>query len=128
MHEGWITLAHQHHRLDFMELPVTDMERAKSFYRDAFGWEYNHYGPAYAGIRSNPEENMPEIGGFLLAEEVVTGGPLLILYSDDLEVSEKAVVAAGGTITKPTYDFPGGQRFQFRDTEGNVLAIWTVVE
>lgn len=111
-----------------MELPVTDMERAKSFYRDAFGWEFNHYGPSYAGIRSNPEEAMPEVGGFLLAEEVVPGGVLLILYSDDLIASEQAVTAAGGTVVKATYDFPGGKRFQFRDTEGNVLAIWTITD
>lgn len=123
-----LPLSHQHHRLDFMELSVTDLERAKSFYRDAFGWEFNHYGPSYAGIRATPEEAMPEVGGFLVAEQVVSGGALLILYSDDLDVTEMAVTAAGGAVVRPTYDFPGGKRFEFRDTEGNVLAVWTVTE
>lgn len=115
----------QHHRLDYAELPVTDLERATSFYREAFGWEFNSYGPRYAGIRANPEEQMPEVGGFRLADEVVPGGPLLILRSDDLVASEQAVTAAGGTVVEPPSDFPGGRRFEFRDTEGNVLAVWT---
>lgn len=116
----------QHHRLDYTELSVTDLERATAFYRDAFGWAFNHYGPGYAGIRANPEEQEPEVGGFVLTDEVVPGGALLVLYSDDLEATERAVTEAGGAIVRAAYDFPGGRRFHFCDTEGNVLAVWTV--
>lgn len=49
----------------------------------------------------------------------------MILYSVNLPASEAAVVAAGGTVVEPPYDFPGGRRFHFRDTEGNVLAVWS---
>ncbi len=60
--------------------------------------------------------------GICLADHVVPGGPLVILYSNDLERSCEAVKLAGGTITTETFSFPGGRRFHFRDPSGNVLA------
>jgi predicted enzyme related to lactoylglutathione lyase len=51
------------------------------------------------------------------------GGPLVIIYSDDLEASERAVTAAGATITE-RHEFPGGRRFHFVQG-GCELAVWT---
>ena len=118
-------MAPQHHRLDYSELSVLDLERAQRFYTDAFGWAFNNYGPTYAGIRETPTEPYPEVGGFAVTDEVRVGGPLLILYSDDLDASRTLVLSAGGDIHTEPYDFPGGRRFHFRDTEGNVLAVWS---
>lgn len=50
--------------------------------------------------------------------------PLPVLYSADLEASVERVVAAGGTILKPIFSFPGGRRFHFADPSGNELAMW----
>jgi predicted enzyme related to lactoylglutathione lyase len=41
---------------------------------------------------------------------------------ESLEATETAVKRAGGVITKPTFSFPGGRRFHFRDPAGNELA------
>ena len=57
-------------------------------------------------------------------DEVRSGGPLVILFSSDLEASVRAVVAAGGTITTEPFTFPGGRRFHFTDPSGNELAVW----
>jgi predicted enzyme related to lactoylglutathione lyase len=35
------------------------------------------------------------------------------------------VAAAGGTITKPIFSFPGGRRFHFADPAGNEMAVWS---
>ncbi len=35
-----------------------------------------------------------------------------------------AVRAAGGTITKDIYEFPGGRRFELTDPAGNALGVW----
>ena len=32
---------------------------------------------------------------------------------------------AGGKITKPIYEFPGGRRFHFTDPDGYELAVWS---
>jgi uncharacterized protein len=113
---------HSHHEIDYIEFGVTDMARAQRFYAAAFGWEFTEYGPAYAGIR---RRSGGEIGGLRLESEVASGGPLVILYSDDLESSLSAVQKAGGEITQDTFEFPGGRRFQFKDPSGNELAVWS---
>lgn len=112
---------HTHHAIDYIELSVRDLEAAKRFYAEAFGWEFNDYGPGYAGIRSGDGEE----GGLRLTEEVRPGGPLVILYSRDLEASQAAVERAGGTIVQEIFAFPGGRRFQFADPSGNELAVWS---
>ena len=48
-----------------------------------------------------------------------------MLYAGDLEGTEAKVRAAGGTIVKPIFSFPGGRRFQFTDPNGNELAVWS---
>ena len=112
-----------HHGINYIEFTVADMQKAKDFYGAAFGWQFTDYGPEYAGIRSLDGEG--ECGGICVAEKVVPGGPLVILYSDNLEQSLESVMAAGGKITTPTFSFPGGRRFHFSDPSGNVLAVWS---
>ncbi len=51
--------------------------------------------------------------------------PLVILKAVDLEAAEAAVKAVGGSITRPTFSFPGGRRFHFREPGGNELAVWS---
>lgn len=116
---------HSHHAIDYIEFPVADLERAKRFYAEAFGWTFNDYGEQYVGIRrpgGNPEQ---EAGGFRPVDSVTPGGVLVILYSDDLEASLARVRSAGGEITAEPFSFPGGRRFEFADPDGHVLAVWT---
>ena len=113
-----------HHRIDYIEISVSDLKRARTFYEAAFGWSFQEYGPAYAGIQGEGRE----VGGLCVVEELSaqpSSAPLVILYSDELEGSVRAVRDAGGTITQPIYAFPGGRRFHFADTEGNQLAVWS---
>lgn len=111
-----------HHEIDYIELAVTDLVAAKRFYAEAFGWEFNEYGDAYAGIRRAAGG---EVGGLRLDTEVASGGPLVILYSNDLEASTESVRQAGGEVLGEIVSFPGGRRFRFRDPSGNVLAVWS---
>jgi predicted enzyme related to lactoylglutathione lyase len=113
--------AHTHHAIDYIEIAVTDIDAAKAFYSAAFGWSLVDYGPEYAGIQGDGKE----LGGLRHDTEVRTGGPLVILYSEDLEGSLEAVAAAGGSIVKPIEPFPGGRRFHFADPAGNELAVWS---
>ncbi len=120
--EAIVTLGTQsHHRIDYIELTVSDMQAAQRFYREAFGWEFTDYGPDYAGIKLGDGE----MGGMRSDVLVKVGGPLVILYSDDLEASRDAVTRAGGGISSEPFEFPGGRRFHFSDPSGNELAVWT---
>ena len=114
-----------HHVIETVEFAVRDLVRAKRFYAGAFGWASTDYGPAYAGIQS-PDG---EICGLAESDDVwaggpQTGGPLVILFSDDPEASRRAVESAGGVVSKAPFAFPGGRRFHFRDPSSNELAVW----
>jgi predicted enzyme related to lactoylglutathione lyase len=114
---------HSNHSIDYIEFTVRDLATAKLFYADAFGWKLIDYGPSYAGIQCDNRE----VGGLCQSDEIRTRGPLVILFSSDLEVSINAVTAAGGRIVKEPYAFPGGRRFHFADPSGNELAVWSNV-
>lgn len=116
--------SHHHHAIDYVELTVTDITAAKRFYAAAFGWQFNDYGPEYAGIRSPHGESVPEVGGLRQDERTRPGGPLILLYSADLDKSVEAVNNAGGQVVAGPYDFPGGRRFHFTDPSGNELGVW----
>ncbi|HJN14415.1 MAG TPA: VOC family protein, partial [Armatimonadota bacterium] len=45
-----------HHAIDYIEFSVVDLAEAKRFYGAAFGWEFNDYGPDYAGIKGGSGE------------------------------------------------------------------------
>lgn len=112
--------AHQHHCIDYIELTVKDVAKAKAFYGEAFGWQFSDYGPDYAGIKGKGRE----VGGLTKGKPRVNGGgPLVVLFSNDLDASLAAVKAAGGKVKKP-FAFPGGRRFHFLDPSGNELAVW----
>ncbi|HKS43563.1 MAG TPA: VOC family protein [Amycolatopsis sp.] len=116
---------HRHHAIDYVELTVTDLEQAKRFYAEAFGWQFNDYGPGYAGIRS--PQGAAEVGGLRADQEVRAGGPLVLLYSTDLDRSVEAVKSAGGQVVNGPCEFPGGRRFHFTDPSGNELGVWAAV-
>ena len=107
-------------RIDNIEFNVTDIERAKKFYGEAFGWNFTDFGPEYC------EFNDGRItGGFTTLGPVKTGGPLVILFADDLAETQKRLEGLGAKITVPVFEFPGGRRFHFADPEGYELAVWS---
>jgi predicted enzyme related to lactoylglutathione lyase len=114
---------HTHHAIDYIEFTVSDLVAAKTFYGAAFGWRFNDYGPEYAGIQGEGGE----VGGLHQTSALRKGGPLVVLYSDDLEASLAAVHSAGGRVVKEPFSFPGGRRFHFVDPSGNELAVWSPV-
>ena len=107
-------------RIDYLELPATDVARTKRFYIDAFGWRFTDYGPDYTSF-----EDGRLAGGFRKADGAGAGGPLIVIFAVDLAAAEKSVTKAGGRIVKPVFDFPGGRRFHFTDPSGNELAVWS---
>lgn len=117
------TSTHTHHAIDYVELSVTDMAAAQRFYATAFGWRFTDYGPEYAGFTTPGMSR--EAGGMTVSAQVTRGGPLVILFSTDLEASLRAVKEAGGRITTEPFEFPGGRRFHFADPSGNELAVWS---
>jgi len=110
----------QHRRIDYVEFPATDIDATKQFYTEVFGWKFRDFGPEYTSFNDGRMR-----GGFQSSPKVGVGGPLVVLYSTDLEATESEVKNSGGQIVKRTFKFPGGRRFHFSDPSGNVLAVWS---
>lgn len=114
-------------KINYIELPASDLDATKRFYGEAFGWTFVDYGPQYIAFNGAGID-----GGFTLEAEAVAAtdggvqrGALVVLYADDLETTESRVQSLGGTILKPIFSFPGGRRFHFSDPCGNELAVWS---
>jgi len=108
-------------RPNFIELPARDIERSKAFYRSVFAWEMTDFGPTYACTMTGDVD----VGLQADATEA-SRSPLPVICVQNLESAFAAVVAAGGRIVKPIFEFPGGRRFQFLDPSGNELAVMAV--
>lgn len=110
--------------IDYVEFSAFDLARVRSFYESVFGWKFESWGEDYLGF-SDGRLN----GGFQKSPAGDRKGerfaPLVILFSRDLEASRQAVRDNGGRVVREIFPFPGGRRFHFQDTEGNVLAVWS---
>ena len=90
----------------------------------ASGWRANFedYGPEYMAFSNQGLDS-----GFYLPDKVSSaenGSALIVFYRDDLNETLSKIKKSGGTILKPIFDFPGGQRFHFSDANGNEYAVW----
>jgi predicted enzyme related to lactoylglutathione lyase len=112
--------AAQDRRIDYIELPCTNIEETKGFYSDVFGWEFTDYGPDYTSFTDGRLA-----GGFTVTPEVAAGGPLIVIYTADLSAIETLIRESGGRIVREAFEFPGGRRFHFTDPSGNELAVWS---
>ena len=112
-----------HEKINYVEFPARDLEKTKHFFINTFGWSCQDFGPEYVAF-SGAGLN----GGFFqseLAANTNKGSALVVLYSEELEKTLEKIEAAGGSIVKPVFSFPGGRRFHFREPSGNELAVWS---
>jgi predicted enzyme related to lactoylglutathione lyase len=114
-----------HNKITYIEFTTTDIARTKQFYGTVFGWTFKDWGPDY--IDCNAADSGIAIGFAkgAASQEQPKSAPLVVLYSADLKATQAAVVAAGGSIVVPIFEFPGGRRFHFSDGLGNVLGVWS---
>ena len=111
-------------RIDYVEIPVTDLDRTREFFGALFGWEFQEWGPDYYSFSDGRLE-----GGLRRSEAPApASGVLLVFYSDDLERDHARVQELGATISQDIFEFPGGRRFHFVDPVGTEYAIWSAID
>lgn len=112
-----------HEKINYVEFPVKDIEATKDFFGSVFGWSFVDYGPEYTAF-----SNQGLDGGFYKSDKTVStkiGSALIVFYSEDIESTQIKIKNAGGSIIKPVFSFPGGQRFHFTDSNNNEYAVWS---
>lgn len=108
-------------RIDYVEIPVIDLQKTQEFFTAMFGWSFEVWGDEYISFNDGQLD-----GGFRLSESPAPAdGALIIFYSDNLERDVDRVQELGATISKEIFAFPGGRRFHFIDPVGTEYAIWS---
>lgn len=106
-------------KLDYLEFPAVNgtLDNMKAFYAGAFGWAFTDYGSGYSAFSEGID------GGFDGSTESTKILP--VLFSENLEVTQRQVEELGGQVIRPIFLFPGGRRFHFIDPAGNEMAVWS---
>ena len=113
----------QHEKINYVEFPAKDLDKAKTFFTAVFNWSFTDYGPEYTAF-----ENEGLDGGFFKSDNVVdadSGSALIVFFSESLEETQAKVEENGGVISQAIFEFPGGRRFHFKDLNGNEYAVWS---
>lgn len=121
-------------RLIHFEIHVDDMERAKKFYGEVFGWTFQDWSD-YAGMpyfgAVTGDENEMGINGALMQRQ----GPPLVQHQplngyactmgvEDYDASEEKILANGGVVAMTKHALPGmAWQGYYKDTEGNIFGI-----
>jgi len=117
------------------EVPAKNLKRAQSFYRDVFGWQTNEM-PMGTGSYTLVTTAPTDENGMLKEPGAINGGmvkmakpfagPVITLQVDDIDESLKAVVKKGGkVVTKKTPMGEFGFYGYFKDSEGNLMGLFT---
>ena len=120
-------------RVVHFEIPADDMERAKRFYSENFGWKLNQLGPEMGGyvlVQTGPsdDQGMPHdrafINGGLMNRDPSASSPVLVIAVADADAAVDKVKKSGGALVGEIMDIPNVGRYaRVRDTEGNVIGV-----
>ena len=109
--------------IDYVEFPIQSSQSfaaVKRFYKDVFDWSFQDWGDEYSDTKGSGITS-----GFSATPAHRPAGPLIVLFTVDLEAARERVINAGGTIAKDIVSFPGGRRFEYVDPAGNQLGVWS---
>lgn len=121
-------------RVVHFEIQADDVERAKTFYAEAFGWEFQDYGQftgsAYWGVVTGSEDEIGINGGLLQRPTPAPGAGqgtnafVCTVGVENYDDTERRILAAGGRVALPKMALTGmAWQGYYLDTEGNTFGI-----
>ncbi|WP_028281538.1 VOC family protein [Arthrobacter sp. H5] len=120
-------------RVVHFEIPFDDGERARTFYREAFGWNIQQMPEMdYTTVSSGPtsEQGMPTEPGFINGgmferDAAWSTTPVITLDVDDIDAALETIKKLGGSaaVDKTTVGDMGFSAY-FKDSEGNIMGLW----
>jgi hypothetical protein len=122
------TVATQVNPVIWFEIPVKDIERAKTFYQAVLGYDLslNVMGQMSMAMFPMNQSTVGAAGSLVQAESYIPShaGPVLYFSVEDIEGTLKTVNANGGKTLMPKSGI-GEYGFiaHFEDTEGNRVAL-----
>jgi predicted enzyme related to lactoylglutathione lyase len=104
-----------------------DVPRARHFYEQVFGWQFEPWGPPNFYLIETGEEHIRPVGGLLQQRRELVPGNKMVGFEctigvDDIDRTIHAIEANGGKIAMAKFHIPTvGKGVYFFDTEGNVV-------
>ena len=119
-------------RVVHFEVPFDDGDRARSFYKEIFGWQVQELPEMnYTMVMSGPSgDNGPTEPGFINGgmssrDSLPSTGPVVTIGVDDIDATLAKITESGGSAVGDKV--PVGEMgfaAYFKDSEGNVLGLW----
>jgi uncharacterized protein len=118
------------------EIPVDDLDRARTFYGPVFGWDLQDWpmpdGSTYIGVRTTPVDETTRvplkpgaINGGIMKRNDKAKAPVFAIQVASIDEKVAQVVKAGGTVVMPKMDMMGiGFYAYVTDLDGNVVGLW----
>jgi predicted enzyme related to lactoylglutathione lyase len=102
------------HTIVHVEIPADDVERARAFYTQLFGWQF-----------SNPPGYEDYWAVDMMERQAPGHGPTNYTQVESVDDYVAKVQQLGGKVIMPKSPVPGmGWFAHCQDTEGNVFALW----
>jgi predicted enzyme related to lactoylglutathione lyase len=120
-------------RVVHFEIPFDDGDRARSFYKGAFGWNIQEIPDmAYTIVSSGPttDQGTPSEPGFINGgmnkrEFSAGGAPVIVIDVDSIDASLEVIQELGGsTVVAKQAVGDMGYAAYFKDPEGNLMGLW----
>jgi predicted enzyme related to lactoylglutathione lyase len=119
-------------RVVHFELPFDDGDRARGFYKEAFGWQLQEMPDmAYTLVTSGPSGDQgPTEAGFINGGMWARVGgpstaPVIVVDVESIDVALERIGELGGSTVTPKMPVGDmGFAAYVRDPEGNVIGLW----
>ena len=121
-------------RIVHFEIHVNDMERAKTFYGEVFGWSFQDWSdyagmPYFGAVTGN--ENEHGIAGALMQRQSAPPETHQALNAfactigvENYDLTEAKIIENGGKLAMPKFALPGmAWQGYYIDPEGNTFGI-----
>ncbi|MFL6159494.1 MAG: VOC family protein [Marmoricola sp.] len=119
-------------RVVHFEIPFDDGDRARAFYKEAFGWNIQEIPEIhYSIVQTGPtgSDGFPTgsgyIGGGMLKRESPTDRPVITIDVDDIDEAIAKIESLGGMAVLGRQDVGDiGYAAYFKDVEGNLMGLF----
>jgi predicted enzyme related to lactoylglutathione lyase len=112
-------------RVVHFEIPIDEPERAKTFYRQVFGWNIAQWDAMEYWTVSAGEEKGPGSDGALAPRKDAPEGVVVYVNVNNIDQAMERIRQAGGTLMTEKMPVPTlGWSAHFRDSEGNMVGLF----
>jgi predicted enzyme related to lactoylglutathione lyase len=121
-------------RVVHFEIHAADLERARNFYQEVFGWSFPLWmeNPPYWGVMTAPEGSEEAgINGGLVSrmgeapgDGAAVNGYVCTVQVENYDEIHDRIMNAGGTVAMPKMALVGmAWQGYYKDTEGNIFGV-----